>query len=54
MEPGLIRSFPIHSTGHELEVVQGLPINDFSRAKIDLTVNELKEEKAMVDELLRG
>jgi malate dehydrogenase len=54
VEKGLISSFPIHSTGHELEIVQGLPINDFSRAKIDLTVNELKEEKAMVGELLRG
>jgi malate dehydrogenase len=54
VEPGLISSFPIHSSGHELEIVQGLPINDFSRAKIDLTVNELKEEKAMVGELLKG
>ena len=52
VEPGLISSFPIHSTGHELEIVQGLPINDFSRAKINLTVNELKEEQAMVKELL--
>jgi malate dehydrogenase len=52
VEPGLISSFPIHSNGHELEVVQGLPINDFSRAKINITVNELKEEKAMVKELL--
>ena len=54
VEPGLISSFPIHSNGHELEVVQGLSINEFSRAKIDITVNELKEEKAMVGELLRG
>jgi malate dehydrogenase len=52
VEPGLISSFPIHSNGHELEIVQGQPINEFSRAKIDLTVNELKEEKAMVKELL--
>jgi malate dehydrogenase len=52
VEPGLISSFPIHSNGHELEIVPGLPINDFSRAKIDLTVNELKQEKAMVTELL--
>ena len=50
----VISSFPIHSNGHELEIVQGLPINEFSRAKIDLTVNELKEEKAMVKELLQG
>jgi len=54
VEPGLISSFPIHSNGHELEIVQGLPINDFSRAKIDTTVNELKEEKAMVKELLQA
>ncbi|MEI7937810.1 MAG: malate dehydrogenase [Verrucomicrobiota bacterium] len=54
VEAGLISSFPIHSNGHELEIVQGLPINDFSRAKIDLTVNELKEEQAMVKELLQG
>jgi malate dehydrogenase len=52
VEPGLISSFPIHSNGHELEIVQGLPINEFSRAKIDVTVNELKEEKAMVKDLL--
>ena len=54
VEAGLISSFPIHSTGRELEIVQGLTINDFSRAKIDATVNELKEEKAMVKELLPG
>ncbi|MGD0260487.1 MAG: malate dehydrogenase [Verrucomicrobiota bacterium] len=54
VEPGLISSFPIHSDGHELEIVQGLPINEFSRARIDITVNELKEEKAMVGELLRS
>jgi hypothetical protein len=49
-----IRSFPIHSNGHDLEIVQGQPINDLSRAKINLTVNELKEEKGMVKELLQG
>ena len=54
VEPGLISSFPIHSNGQELEIVRGLSINEFSRAKIDLTVNELKEEKAMVGELLPG
>ncbi len=52
IESGLICSFPIHSNGHELEVVQGLPINDFSREKINISVNELKEERAMVKELI--
>ena len=54
VEKGLISSFPLRSVGQKLEVVQGLPINDFSRARIDITNSELKEEKAMVGELLRG
>ena len=53
VEKGLISSFPVHSNGLELEIVQGLPVNDFSRAKIDATVNELTEEKTMVADLLR-
>ena len=52
IEKGLITSFPIRSDGQKLEVVQGLSINDFSRSKIDATINELKEERAMVSELL--
>jgi hypothetical protein len=35
-----------------LEIVQGVPVNDFSRARIDATVNELKEEKSLVNDLL--
>jgi len=54
VEKGLISSFPIHSSGQELEVVEGLPVNEFSRVKIDATVKELKEERAMVGELLPG
>ena len=52
VEKGLISSFPIRSNGQKLEVVEGLPVNEFSRGKIDATVNELKEERAMVSELL--
>src|SRR5438093_5257249 len=52
VEKGLISSFPVRSDGKKLQIVQGLPINEFSRAKIEATVNELKEEKAMVRELL--
>jgi malate dehydrogenase len=54
VEQGLISSFPLRSVGQKLEIVQGLPINEFSRARIDITISELKEEKAMVGELLRG
>ena len=52
IEPGLISSFPVHSNGHELEIVQGLPINEFSRGKISITINELKEERSAVNDLL--
>jgi malate dehydrogenase len=52
IEPGLICSFPIKSHGGKLAIVQGVPVNAFSQAKIDSTVNELKEEKTMVSELL--
>lgn len=52
VEKGLIASFPVRSDGKRLEVVLGLPVNDFSRGKIDATVNELKEEKSLVGDLL--
>ena len=52
VEQGLISSFPVRSDGRKLEIVQGLPINEFSRGKIQATVNELKEERAMVAELI--
>jgi malate dehydrogenase len=51
-EKGLITSFPIRSDGQKLEIVQGLTVNEFSRGKIDATLNELKEERALVAELL--
>src|SRR6476620_6011766 len=49
---GLISSFPVRVRGGKWEIVQRLPINDFSRAKIDASVAELKEEKSLVSELL--
>jgi malate dehydrogenase len=52
VEKGLISSFPIRTTGNSWEVVQNVPINDFSRQKIDASVNELKEERALVSDLL--
>ena len=52
IEKNLICSFPVRSNGQKLEIVQGVSVSDFSRAKIDATVNELKEERAMVSDLL--
>jgi len=52
VEKDLISSFPIRSSGGHWEIVQDLPINDFSRSRIDASVAELKEEKALVKELI--
>jgi len=52
VEKGLISSFPVRVRGGKWEIVQGLPINDFSHTKIDASVAELKEEKSLVRELI--
>ncbi len=52
IEKGLIFSYPIRSNGTKWEIVQNVPLNDFSKAKIAATENELKEERALVADLL--
>jgi len=52
VENGLICSFPVQVKNGRAQVVQNVPINEFSRGKIDASVNELKEEKSLVQELL--
>jgi malate dehydrogenase len=48
---GLISSFPCVCRGGEYEIVQGLDIDDYSRAKIDATAAELVDERDAVREL---
>ncbi|MEV4137381.1 malate dehydrogenase [Dactylosporangium sp. NPDC049742] len=48
---GLISSFPVVSRGGKWEIVQGLEIDDFSRARIDASVAELAEERTAVERL---
>jgi malate dehydrogenase len=52
IEKGLIFSYPIRTNGAKWEIVQHVPLNDFSKSKIAATENELKEEKSLVGELL--
>ena len=52
IDEGLITSFPVRSDGQNREIVQGLEISEFSQGKIDVTINELKEEREMVKDLL--
>ncbi|MFN0067042.1 MAG: malate dehydrogenase [Limisphaerales bacterium] len=51
---GLMFSYPIRSDGKKWEIVQGLPVNEFSRGKVTATENELKEERELVKELIPG
>ncbi|HEY2651736.1 MAG TPA: malate dehydrogenase [Solirubrobacteraceae bacterium] len=51
VDEGLISSFPVTCRNGSYEVVQGLEIDDFSRSRIDKTVNELKEERDAVKQL---
>jgi malate dehydrogenase len=52
VEKGLICSFPVRVRNGRAQVVENVPINEFSRGKIDASVSELKEEKSLVQELL--
>ena len=49
---GLIYSFPCVCKDGDWEIVQGLEINDFSRAKMQATELELSEERDAVKHLL--
>ena len=52
IEPGIIYSYPVTCSGGQYEIVQGLEISDFSRSRMDVTENELREERAAVEHLL--
>jgi malate dehydrogenase len=52
VEKDLISSFPVRVRGGKWEIVQKLPLNDFSRDKIDKSVAELKEERSLTSDLL--
>ncbi|CDQ65259.1 unnamed protein product [Oncorhynchus mykiss] len=41
----LIYSFPVHIKNKSWNIHDGLPVNDFSRAKMDATAAELVEER---------
>ena len=51
VEEGLMSGFPCTCAGGEWSIVEGLDIDDFSRERIDATVNELKEERDTVNRL---
>jgi malate dehydrogenase len=48
---GLVSSFPCVVRDGAWQIVQGLEIDDYSRAKIDTSVAELEDERAAVGDL---
>lgn len=48
---GLIYGFPVRTKNGKYEIVQGLDISDFSRARMDATAKELQEERDEVRKL---
>ena len=52
IEPGIIFSYPVICRDGSYEIVQGLEISDFSREKMNVTEQELREERAAISHLL--
>ncbi|MBB3666346.1 MULTISPECIES: malate dehydrogenase [Prauserella salsuginis group] len=48
---GIISSFPVTTKNGKYEIVQGLEIDEFSRGKIDASVQELTDERDTVKQL---
>ena len=51
IRPGVIYGYPCVCRNGEYEIVQGLEINDFARARMQATDKELREERAGVEHL---
>ena len=52
IEKGLMYSFPVRCKGGDYEIVQGLAVDEFSRKRMQATANELKEERAAIQQLV--
>jgi len=52
IKPGVIYGYPVTCRNGKYAIVQGLEIGEFSRARMDATDKELREERASVESLL--
>ena len=52
IEEGLMYSFPVTCRNGAYSIVQGLPVSEFSRARMDATAQELREERDAVTKIL--
>lgn len=54
VDEGLMSSFPLASDGQgDYQIVQGLTLSDWARPKLEATVAELRQERAVVEDLLK-
>jgi len=51
---GVYYSYPCVTRDGKYEIVKGLPVDEFSRQKMDITKKELFDERAMVENLLKN
>jgi malate dehydrogenase len=51
IDEGIVSSVPVRCSGGDYTVEENLPVEDFARAKIDITVGELREEREAVQKL---
>ncbi len=55
VDPGLMFGFPLTSSGSgDWKVVEGLPMTDWAKAQFEISLNELRQERDVVQDLLKG
>ncbi len=52
IEPGIMYSYPVTCKDGKYEIVQGLEISEFSRNRMNVTEDELRQERAAIAHLL--
>jgi malate dehydrogenase len=53
IKPGVVYGYPCTTKNGRYEIVQGLSVDAFSRGRMDATDQELREERAAIEELLK-
>jgi malate dehydrogenase len=53
IKPGIVYGYPCICKNGQYEIVQGLSVDEFSRSRMTVTENELREERAAIEDLLK-
>jgi len=51
---GVLFGYPVTCKNGRYQIVQGLPVSEFSRGRINATLKELQEERAAIEHLLQA